>query len=217
MSRGHEPSPQPANIGQSESRADRDNARRFRLAPLEVSAPSGMRSPKPAYENEDMTDLPARIMHACARIVAVTGRVGRAPRLKLSEASDKANKFDKIAEKTASNARAHAIPRRPSIIPRALIPGEPDSSPEVPQGKPLDRSQFDIAGFCSELDAMRTAMIPHLEDSEDGTGHWQHEPSDSNAANLHLSTRSLIPTSSLEDDVANAVRLLEGNSILVRS
>lgn len=166
-----------------------------------------------------MTDFLSRMTRVCARIVAMVDLVARSPRGGFAS-SAKASKSSQIGDKGRSEEKPRRLPRRPSIS-RQSTAVESDSFPAVPGDAKHLFPEFDVASFCSELEAIRATMVPLLKASEsrENAARTDNPPADAVAT-----SSSLIPShnleyalASLEDDVANAVRLLESDRMFLRS
>jgi hypothetical protein len=156
-----------------------------------------------------MTYLLSRVTRICTGIVAMAHIAARGPRAGLAH-SKKPQKSPKIENKSSSEEKPGSSVRRASIL-GPLTAVKTNSFYPVPRNTKLLHSEFDVASFCSDLDAIRVALVPFLAETEtnEGNDRWHHgqEPV-TPAVSTSSQPSAYDGSASLEDDVADAVRLL---------
>ncbi len=157
-----------------------------------------------------MTDFLSLAARTCARIIEMTDAIARSPRAGIAS-SDMAKKSKKIRAKSDSEENPRRLLRRASIL-RQSTAAEADpfcASPLATKSLPFE---FDVASFCSELETIRAALAlpPETSESPESSG-GLYDAQEAAVAISTLLTPSHQPehtSLSIEDDVANAVRLL---------
>ncbi len=157
-----------------------------------------------------MTDFLSLAARTCAHIIAMTDAIARSPRAGIAS-SDMAQRSKKINAESGSKENPRRLLRRASIL-RQSTAVETDpfcTSPPTTKSPPFE---FDVASFCSELETIRAALTlpPEASESlESSVGLYDaHEDAAPISALLTPSHQPERAPLSIEDDVANAVRLL---------